>query len=313
MGYDTKLMVKVAKLYYKEKLAQLEIAKRIKISKYQVTRLIKMAEKVGIVQINIVDPATNVSSLEEKMEVQFGLKRAIVVENKGLSDSELRVKLGQEAARYLMESIKEGDKIGISWGRTINEVIKKLPSKINKKVEIVQIVGANHHLSVQLSSHDLAKRFAARFGVEPLLLFSPSLVINKKTKELFLEDYSIKKVFDYFNKLTVALYGIGNLQSAPYLESEYIIDEDREALERNKTVGDVIGNHFDINGKESNTTLKDRTMAISLEQIRKIPYTVAVAGGEEKAEAILGAIRGKYVNILVTDSKAVEEIIRLLK
>ena len=313
MGYDIRLMVKVAKLYYKEKLSQLEIAKKIKISKYQVTRLIKMAEKIGVVQINIIDPSISMSELEEKLEEKFDLKRAIVVNNKGLSDSEISSKLGQEAAKYLLESIKDGDIIGISWGRTINEVVNALPSKINKKVGIVQIIGASHQLSVQLSSHDLAKRFAAKFGVEPLLLFSPSIVLNKKTKKLFLEDYSIKKVFKYFEKLTIALYGIGNLQSIPFVESEYITDEDIESLKRSKTVGDVVGNHFDINGKASETTLEDRLMSISLKQIKKVPYAVVVAGGEEKAEAILGALRGRYVKILVIDSKVAEKVLKISK
>jgi len=313
MGYNVRLMVKVAKLYYKEKLSQLEIAKKIKISKYQITRLIKMAEKTGVVQINIIDPTTSISELEEKLEEEFDLKRAIVVDNKGLSNSEISSKLGQEAAKYLLESIKDGDIIGISWGSTVNEVVNALPSKINKKVEIVQIIGAIHQLSVQLSSHDLAKRFAAKFGVEPLLLFSPSIVLNKKTKKLFLEDYSIKKVFKYFDKLTIALYGIGNLQSIPFVESEYITIEDINSLNRSNTVGDVIGNHYDINGKISETTLADRQINISLKQIKKVPYAMAVAGGEEKADAILGALRGKYLKILVIDSKVAEKVLKISK
>ncbi|MBM3712326.1 MAG: sugar-binding transcriptional regulator [Actinobacteria bacterium] len=313
MAYNIKLMVKVAKLYFNNKLPQLEIARKLKISKYQVTRLLKMAEKMRIVKIIISDPTLNVTSLEERLEEGFNLKRAIVVENKGLSVDEIRSKIGVEAARYLLEIIKDDDIIGISWGGTVNEVVNNLPSEINRKVKIIQIIGASHQLSIKLSAHDLAKRFGAKFNVEPLLLFAPAVVINKKTRDLFLEDVSIKKVFDYFNKINLAIFGVGTLRSEPFLESEYLSKDDIESLKESKTVGDVIGNHYDIDGNPSDTTLKSRTIAISLEQLKEIPYTIAVAGGEEKAEAILGALRGKYINILVTDSKAAEKILQIDK
>ena len=313
MAYDIRLMVKVAKLYFNDKLPQLGIAKKLKISKYQVTRLLKIAEKIGVVKIIITDPTLNVTSFEEKLEETFNLKRAIVVANKGLSDDEIRSKIGVEAARYLLEIIKDDDIIGISWGGTLNEVVNNLPSKINRKVKIIQIIGASHQLSIKLSAHDLAKRFASKFNVEPLLLFAPALVINKKTRDLFLEDFSIKKVFNYFDKLNMAIFGVGTLKSQPFLESEYLSKEDIESLKQSKTVGDVVGNHYDINGNSSDSLLKNRTIAISLKQIKKIPYNIAVAGGEEKAEAILGALRGNYINILVTDSKAAEKIFQIAK
>jgi len=176
MTYDIKLMVKVASLYYKDGLTQEDISRKLKISKYQVNRILKRAVNTGVVQINIIDPTKGISSLEEKLEKRFGLKRAIVVENSGLSEVELKTKLGQAAANYLLEIIKDGDIVGVAWGTTVNEVINHLPSKINKQVEVVQITGGIHQLSVNLNCHDIARRFASRFGVEPHLLYAPAIV-----------------------------------------------------------------------------------------------------------------------------------------
>jgi len=102
MSYDIKLIVKVSNLYYKDNLKQESIARKLKVSKYQVNRILKRAIKSGIVQINIIDPTVNISNLEEKLEKKFNLKRAIVLENFGLSDLELKSKLGQAAAKYLL-------------------------------------------------------------------------------------------------------------------------------------------------------------------------------------------------------------------
>jgi len=37
---------------------------------------------------------------------------------------------------------------------------------------------------------------------------------------------------------------------------------------------------------------------------------IAVAGGQEKAGAILGALRGNYLDVLITDEAAAQEILR---
>jgi DNA-binding transcriptional regulator LsrR (DeoR family) len=38
---------------------------------------------------------------------------------------------------------------------------------------------------------------------------------------------------------------------------------------------------------------------------------VGVAGGASKAEAILGALRGRYVSVLVTDATAAQRVLEL--
>jgi deoxyribonucleoside regulator len=311
MSYDTNLMIKVATLYYKDKLSQLKIGQKLKISKYQVIRLLKMAEKNNVVQINIIDPVVNLTDLEDELENRFELSRVIVVENKGLSDTELRSKLGQVASKYLLEIIKEEDIIGISWGSTLNEVINNLPSKINRNIEVVQVVGANLQSSIQLSSHDIAKRFAQKFGVEPLLLFAPAIVGDKKIRNLLINDLSMKKIFDYFKKINMVIFGIGTLTSEAFLKSGLITDTDINFLEESHAVGDVINHFLNIEGKICYKDLEDRLIAIPAQDLKKVPYRIAVAGGSFKSEIILGAIRGKYLNILITDQTAAEKILKI--
>ena len=52
-------------------------------------------------------------------------------------------------------------------------------------------------------------------------------------------------------------------------------------------------------------------IAMPVKTLLKVPYSIGVAGGKEKADAILGALRGKYVNILITDNTAAEKILKL--
>jgi len=314
MAYDTKLMVKVANLYYKENLKQESIARRLKVSKYQVNRILKKALNSGMVQINIIDPAKNISDLEDRLEKKFKLKRAIVVENFGLSDTELKAKIGQAASRYLLDIIKEGDTIGVSWGTTINEVINYLPTKINRSIEVVQITGGSHELSIDLNCHDITRRFASKFGVKPHLLYAPSIVDTKKMHDMLLEETSIKKTFKNFSKLTIAMVGIGAMYPrviSTLVKTGHISGIDLESLKASGAVGDVYSHFFDIDGKTCDSKLSERIIAMPVKELLRVPYSIGIAGGELKAEAILGAIRGNYINILITDSNAGEKILEI--
>ena len=299
---------------HKDGLTQESISKKLKISKYQVNRILKRAVSSGIVQINIIDPASNISNLEEKLEREFNLKRAIVVENDGLSDVELKSKLGQATAGYLLEIIKDGDIIGVSWGTTVNEVINYLPPEINKSVEIVQITGGSHELSVNLNCHDITRRFASKFGVEPHLLYAPLIVDSKRMHDLLINETSIKKTFEYFNRLTIAIVGIGALYPkviSTLVKTGHISGDDLKSLKKNGAVGDVFSYFFNINGEICSSSLSGRLITMPVDDLLEVPYSMGVAGGELKAEAILGAIRGNYINIIITDSVAAEKILRI--
>lgn len=316
MAYDFKLMVKVATLYYKGGLTQDDISKKIKISKYQVNRILKRSLETGIVQISINDSLTNITEFEDKLEKEFNLKRAIVVDNLGLSDKELKAKMGQAASSYLLEIIKNNDIIGVAWGTTVNEVIIHLPNKINKNVDVVQVTGGVHQLSVNLNCQDIARRLASIFGAEPHLIYAPAIVESPDLRDLLLNEPSIKETFGFFDKINIALVGIGAIfpkVTSTFIETGSFNSDDFEKLNANHAVGDVFSHFFDINGKISNPEIDKRMITISTEDLLKIPYSIGIAGGEAKAESILGALRGKYINILVTDIKAAAKILKLAK
>ena len=64
-----------------------------------------------------------------------------------------------------------------------------------------------------------------------------------------------------------------------------------------------------IKGEECNTEYRDRVISMSLEQLRKTPKVIAVTSGKNRARAILGAIKGKLIDSLVTDNETAAEIL----
>jgi DNA-binding transcriptional regulator LsrR (DeoR family) len=165
-----------------------------------------------------------------------------------------------------------------------------------------------------LNCHDITRRFASKFGVNPHLLYAPSIVDTKKMHDMLLEETSIKKTFNHFSKLTIAMVGIGAMYPrviSTLVKTGHISGNELESLKTNGAVGDVYSHFFDIHGKTCDNKLSERIIAMPVKELLRVPYSIGIAGGELKAEAILGAIRGKYINILITDSNAGEKIMEI--
>jgi DNA-binding transcriptional regulator LsrR (DeoR family) len=74
-------------------------------------------------------------------------------------------------------------------------------------------------------------------------------------------------------------------------------------------VGDILGHFYDIDGRPVECETDDRLIALDLEQLRVIPTMVAVAGGLGKVAAILGGLRGSYIDVLITDMETAQAIL----
>jgi DNA-binding transcriptional regulator LsrR (DeoR family) len=54
--------------------------------------------------------------------------------------------------------------------------------------------------------------------------------------------------------------------------------------------------------------LDERVIGMDLERLKKPKRTVALAGGPRKFTAIKGALRGRFVNVLITDRFTAERL-----
>ena len=82
-----------------------------------------------------------------------------------------------------------------------------------------------------------------------------------------------------------------------------------EELRENGASGVILLHFFDAWGKPIENSLSSRVISMSLGQLRKVDRAVGVAGGRRKYAAILGAIRGKLINILITDQFTAQKLV----
>lgn len=304
--YGQDLMIKVSELYYIHEMTQQQIANRLRISRVKVSRILTNAKKRGIIEININYPIDNCVKLERKFEKLFNLKEALIISNKYKSREIIYNEVTRIAAKYLLKIIQNGDVLGVSWLRTLNQMSNYIKYS-GKKVDIVQMLG--NVGSNDVSADEIVRRLSNAFNGKHYFLPAPAIVDNEKIKNTIMSDSSITQVFRKMKEITVAIVGIGNLiKESTFVTSGYLKKSDIDFLRKSNSVGDICGRFFDENGNVNDTCFNRRVIGIDLEQLKKIPYVIGVVSGSQKAMAILGALRSGVLDVLITDEDTALEV-----
>ncbi|WP_228374283.1 sugar-binding transcriptional regulator [Demequina phytophila] len=298
----TRLMVRIARMYHEQGLRQADIASELHVSQPRVSRLLKRAVEAGIVRTTVSEPTGVFTDLESRLEKDFGLVEAVVVDAGG--DDEIRA-LGSAAASYLETTLIGGDRIGISsWSSSLLAAVDSLrPFTTQVASTVVQLVGGVGESRVQVEATRLLTGLANATGAEPIFLPAPGLLGSVAARDSLMADASVLTVASHWPQLTMALVGIGTTEPSPLLASSgnAIADADQEALRGVGAVGDVCLRYFDADGEPVRTEFDERVIGISPEALRAIPRRIAVAGGARKLPAVRAALTGGWVNVLITD------------
>lgn len=295
-------VVEIARLYYEQGRTQDDIAREFGISRSTVSRLLKRARDLGIVRFQIIDPNSVCSQVALQLEEKFNLKKAVVVEGDPDSDDLIKRDIGAAGAVLLSRMIRDGQTLGIFWGSTIYEVVRCLSPKPTSGVKVVQFVGTVGNLLSHTHADQLARLIAQNFNGEWHLLPAPAVVENKETLQTFLNEPNIHRVLEMGKRSDMALAGIGLCdENASLARAGYIKPDEIRYLKTMGAVGEVGCRFFTADGEPCRSDVDERTISLTLEDLREIPVKIGLAGGVQKIEAIYGAIAGGYVNVLVTD------------
>jgi DNA-binding transcriptional regulator LsrR (DeoR family) len=141
------------------------------------------------------------------------------------------------------------------------------------------------------------------------------VVRSRAVRDSLLEEPDIRRTLQLAAALDIALVGIGSSYPAAsaLVRSGHLTKEQSAALLRRGAVGNILGRHLDVNGRLCAVPLNERIVGVQPEKLKKIPLVVGVAAGGLKAEAILGAVRGGYINALVTDEAAGQGMLQRLR
>jgi DNA-binding transcriptional regulator LsrR (DeoR family) len=300
------LAIRIAWLYYKEDMTQKEIAHRYNLSRSKVVRLLKRIKNEGIVHFHVLGPDKNCLPLERELVSKFNLQDSMVVPL--YRENRIRETLGKAAAQYLETHLANGDILAVGWGKTIHHMANYIRSDEIKGLKIIALTGGLTP-ALYMNPYDVGGRLSSVFEGFCYYIHAPAITSSKELCESLKADLTIKRVLAMAKEATYCLVGIGEVgPEATLVKMGYVIMTDLEDLIRLKAKGDILGQFFNIVGEKIDTPLHRRNMAFPLEELRKMENVIGVAGGKNKLSAILGALRGRYIKILITD----EETAKLL-
>jgi len=302
---ELRLIARVARMYYLEDVKQADIAARLTISQATISRLLRRAREENVVRISVHTPPGTFPELEESLCRKFGMTEVIIAECSEDREGQILRRMGEAAALYLETTLQAGEIVGISsWSESLLHTVENIhPQRRLAAGRVVQILGGMGDPSVQTHATNLTRRLAQLIGAQPQHLPTQGVTSSKAAKKALTDDAFVRETLTYFPQITLALVGIGAVEPSKLLKDSGNVFTSNELAElaRMGAVGDICLNFFDRNGKQVPSAFQERVIGIGLDQLRRARRVVGVAGGQRKVEALLGAMRGKLIDVLVTD------------
>jgi DNA-binding transcriptional regulator LsrR (DeoR family) len=309
---DPVILARAARLYFLEDRSQDNVAALLGTTRSNVSRMLKQARDLGIVEIRIVDPAHRDRELEQALRNRFGLADVRVLA--ASLDTEVLAGVGRLAAGWLQETLGDGQVVALSWGQTLQAMVRAVDGLSRRDVEVVQLVGGLSALDSALTGQELVRELSERLGARHRYLHAPALFGSAEARAMLLHEPAIAGALDAAKAADIAVVGIGAAgigSSGALLDALGLSPAQRAEFDAAGPVGDVCGRFYDLSGTEVRSVVADRVLAITLDDLQAIPTVAGVAAGPEKALGILGALRGRIVDVLICDQAAARSVLTL--
>ena len=300
MQNNTELITKVAYMYYIDNLPQSKIASLLNISNSTVSRLLQTARDRGIVKIEIQTLNTRCYSLEKTLKDKFHIEDAIVVPSYSAKEENILKVLGEAGMNYLKQNIEDGMTVALSMGKTLSEVANSLEVEEKVNCNVVPITGGLGQVKSELHSNDICRRIADKFGGTAYPLYAPAIVANEELKNAIIKDPMIQSVFEMGLNADITVVGVGNVSDSTFIDLGIISKDEAKKMEQNGVIGDIGSWFFDHKGNILDLDIHKRVVGPDFRKISEHSKVVLISGTNEKKEVINAALKGDWVDVLIT-------------
>ncbi len=317
---QVRLINQLLTLHYVQGRSQTEIAGLLGLSVTKVNRLLKQAREQGMVEISIRTPFQSLFTLESQMQKVCGVPEAVVVPCLSNYPEAISQAIGRAAAYYLLQHLRDGDVICISGGKALTALVQAIQAIEVQRRYNVHVVPATGGVTggVQGSRYTdvnyLATQLADCLGGRAYQLHAPVLVDTPEEQEIVLSLRQVREILDMARQAQIALVGIGSVlpETSSYFELPYLNEIDRKKIvEENCGSGEILAHVINDGGQMCAPQYSQRVVGINPAELRAIPLSIGVAGGQSKGLPIYSALRGQYLKTLITDEPAAQRVLEL--
>lgn len=308
---EHQLIIDASVLYYLEGKTQNEIAKALYLSRPKVSRLLKKARDLQIVDITINYQNDEFENLQSEMRRRFNVSNVII--SKTLTDEmDTLREVGKAAAKELEMILSDNLTIGISWGKHVRMMSSYLKKRPYNNLRIVELFGAISYDLDQVDMLSIGRSISSKLNGRLYPLPSPIYINDPLARKAIIETPLIKNTLNMIEACDFIVTGIGSLDSSSLqtLWDNYVASDMKEQIVSNNGVGFILAHFFDQNGEFLNIDVNDCVIGIRTETI-KDKKIIAIASGVEKARAIMAALKGGLIDTLVSDEETIRLILKL--
>ncbi len=296
----------IAREHYINGKSRVEIADETGLSRFKVGRMLEEAVATGIIKFEIVSTPGVDLELSVGLQQRFALEHAIAVDLAVDTDAEAQAGLGAAAADFVGEFVGPNDVLGLTSGRTLNVMARRLetlPCRV-----VVQLAGIAGPL--QESGLEVIRRLAQLPRVQPWPIYASLVMGDAETAKGTLRQPGTRSAVEMYDHVTVALCAVGSWvpQNSLMMINPAVSEGDRDRLIARGVVGEVAATLVTDTGGVIHD-LDDRCIAITEAQLRAIASRIAIAGGPSKTRAIRAVLGAGLLTGLVTDSFTARRLI----
>ncbi len=293
---------RVAHFYYEKGLSQEEIGSALGMSRVSVSRTLKLARQSGVVETRIHFPDEPFFDLEQEVLTKFSLRDVRIVSTSETDDL-LLSDLSKLAAGWLVDQVRPGHVVGLGLGRTISRMGKYFAPGAPVDCCFMTLEGVGSFSRGGFSSYDITAKLAEAIGGQTKIISAPTYVSSPEIKQTLVVEPTISEALEHARNADIAMQSVGTLDADSVLVQQEAIDANALAeLTRRGAVGDALGYFFDEAGNHLYWSTDDVKIGLALHDLARLDISVLVAGGQRKHRPILGALRGGWFNVLLTDA-----------
>lgn len=246
----------------------------------------------------------NISYLEKKLENILGLQKVKLV-NGAVPADNIKVEIGRMASQLLKQEIKDGDILAVTGGTTLAQVAAEMTySPESYDITVVPGRGGLGE-NVEIQANTIVAQIAKKLGGSYHLLHIPDNIAQENIHPLITEP-SIQKTLEILKKANILIHGVGTAEDMAGRRG--MNEKEIKELLAAGAVGEAFGFYFNYLGDIVYST---SSVGLNLSDLKVIEKVIVVAGGENKAEAIIAAVSNVYQDILITDENTARKIISL--
>ncbi|WP_312730607.1 transcriptional regulator LsrR [Atlantibacter hermannii] len=303
---EEELLARVAWCYYHDGLTQNDIGERLGLPRLKISRLLEKGRQSGVIRVQINSRYEGCLALETALAERFDLRLARVLP--ALNTPPMNTRLGIGAAQSLMGVLEPGQLLAVGFGEATMSCLQHLSGFISsQQIRLVTLSGGVGPYMTGIGQLDAACSVS--------IIPAPLRVSSPEVAEILKRESSVRDVLLAASAADVAVVGIGSVnqkRDATILRSGYISEGEQLMYARKGAVGDILGYFLQADGEQvDDLPIRRELLGISLTELAQLPTIVGVAGGEDKADAIYAALRGRRINGLVTEEATARAVLAL--